>query len=75
MPVCDVCGKIVKDIRRHKERGRCGVKGRDAQGKPARYVPGTPESRLAMDGAANYATYAGTGEPADFINLKKRLKR
>jgi hypothetical protein len=75
MPVCDVCGKIVKDIRKHKERGRCGPKLRPKGQLPARFVPGTPENRLALNNAAAYATYMGTGEPADFGNLRKRKKK
>ncbi|HVP22792.1 MAG TPA: hypothetical protein VMS77_02620 [Conexivisphaerales archaeon] len=73
MPVCDVCGKVVKDLRRHKERGRCGAK-REKRSLPASFVPGTPESRLAMDSTLGPATLMGTGEPADFVNEKKRLK-
>lgn len=46
-----------------------------ALGKPARCVPGTPENKLSLDGAAIYATYMGTGEPADCVNLRKRLKK
>ena len=47
MPVCDVCGKIVNDLRRHKARGRCKGKGRrKSKGVPARFMPGTPENRL-----------------------------
>ncbi len=75
MPVCDVCGKIVKDVRRHKERGRCGIKHQPKGQLPARYVAGTPENRLALSNAAAYATYVGTGEPADFVNLRKRPKK
>ncbi|MGD0329608.1 MAG: hypothetical protein ABSB40_04075 [Nitrososphaeria archaeon] len=26
MPRCDVCGKIVKDVAKHKRRKRCGAK-------------------------------------------------
>lgn len=75
MPVCNVCGKIVKDIRKHRERGRCGKKGGKGLGKPARFVPGTPENRLALNNPGGYATYMGAGEPADFVNLRKRLKK
>jgi hypothetical protein len=75
MPVCDVCGKIVRDIRKHKERGRCGLQHRHKGQMPARYVPGTPEHRIAMDSAAGYATYMGSGEPTDFVNARKRLKK
>jgi hypothetical protein len=55
MPVCDVCGKVVKDLRRHKERGRCGVKP-ERGAMPARFVPGTPENRLALDSVGGFAT-------------------
>gem|GEM_PF-6399471 len=44
MPVCDVCGKVVKDIRRHKERGRCGKKGRNKRAQP---LPGGPDETLS----------------------------
>ncbi|MGA1975242.1 MAG: hypothetical protein ABSG92_06365 [Conexivisphaerales archaeon] len=49
MPVCDVCGKVVKDLRRHKARGRCGKKGRKKGGLPAKYRLDSPERRLSMD--------------------------
>ncbi len=74
MPVCDVCGKIVKDIRRHKERGRCGKKASHPSGVPSRFLPGTPEQRLTLDSTAGFATIGG-GEPADLVNLRKRLKK
>ena len=70
MPVCDVCGRIVKDLRRHKERGRCGVKP-ERRSLPARYTPGTPENRLSL----NNPQYVGNDEPADFANTKRRLKK
>jgi hypothetical protein len=47
MPVCDVCHKFVTDLRRHKARGRCKVKGkRKSKGVPAVLMVGTPENRL-----------------------------
>ncbi len=49
MPVCDVCGKLVKDLRRHKARGRCGKKGKKKGGLPAKYQPWSPENRLGLD--------------------------
>jgi hypothetical protein len=49
MPVCDVCGKVVKDLRRHKARGRCGKKGRKKSGLPPKYRLDSPERRLSMD--------------------------
>jgi hypothetical protein len=49
MPVCDVCGKIVKDLRRHKARGRCGKKGRKKSPLPTKYRPDQPEYRLGLD--------------------------
>ncbi len=49
MPVCDVCGKIVKDLRRHKARGRCGKKGKTTRAPPRKYQQGTPEFRLGLD--------------------------
>ena len=27
MPVCDVCGKVVNDLVKHKKRNRCSKKG------------------------------------------------
>ena len=50
MPICDVCGKDVKDLRKHKARGRCKVKGKRKSSLPPKYMPGTPENRLRMDG-------------------------
>ena len=75
MPVCDVCGKIVKDLRRHRERGRCGLKNQPRGQLPARYVAGTPENRLALSNAGGFATYVGTGEPADFVHVPKHPKK
>jgi hypothetical protein len=49
MPVCDVCGKIVKGLRRHKARGRCGKKGRKKSSLPPKYRLDSPERRLSMD--------------------------
>jgi hypothetical protein len=47
LPVCRICGKFVKDLRRHHARGRCRVKGRRrSKGVPAVLMPGTPENRL-----------------------------
>ena len=47
MPVCDVIHKLVGDLRRHKARGRCKVKGkRKSKGVPAVMMVGTPENRL-----------------------------
>ncbi len=47
--VCDIFGKIVNDLRRHKARGRCKVEGRQLSTLPAKYTPRTPENRLWMD--------------------------
>jgi hypothetical protein len=74
MPACEVCGKVVEDPHRHRERGRCGVKP-EGRSLPVRFVPGTPENRLALSNAAAYATYMGTGEPADFANVRRQLKK
>jgi hypothetical protein len=71
MPVCGVCGKIVKDLRRHKARGRCTSRERSKGGMPARFVPGTPENRLGMD--AGGFSYIGNGAPADFTGARKRM--
>jgi hypothetical protein len=49
MPVCDVCKKFVGDLRKHKARGRCKVKGKRRSTMPARFMPGTPENRLRQD--------------------------
>jgi hypothetical protein len=49
MPVCDVCKKFVGDLRKHKARGRCKVKGKRKTKMPARFLPGTPENRLRQD--------------------------
>ncbi len=46
MPVCDVCGEVVKDLRRHKARGRCGKRGRKKASLPARFRQDSPEFRL-----------------------------
>jgi hypothetical protein len=71
MPVCDACGKVVKDLRRHKARGRCSAKGHKKSTILARYVPGTPEQRLAMDAW----TFSDMGDdaPADFTGAHKRM--
>jgi hypothetical protein len=49
MPVCEVCGKVVKDLRRHKARGRCGKKGRKKGVLPPKYQQGSPQYRLGLD--------------------------
>jgi hypothetical protein len=69
MPVCEACGKIVKDLRRHRTRGRCSAKGRKKEPLLARYVTGTAENRLALDsgGFANM----GDDNVADFTPAHK----
>ncbi|MGA1975925.1 MAG: hypothetical protein ABSG92_09855 [Conexivisphaerales archaeon] len=42
MPSCDVCGKIVKDVRRHKEKGKCGKKAARPSSIPSRLLRGRP---------------------------------
>ncbi|MGA1975231.1 MAG: hypothetical protein ABSG92_06310 [Conexivisphaerales archaeon] len=49
MPVCDVCGKVVSNLRKHKERGRCGKKGTKKGNRPPKYRVGSPEFRLGLD--------------------------
>jgi hypothetical protein len=44
MPVCDVCGKVVSNLRKHKERGRCGKKGAKKIAGP---MPGSPQDTLS----------------------------
>jgi hypothetical protein len=71
MPVCEICGKVVKDLRRHRARGRCAAKGGSKSPILARYVPGTPEHRLAL----NVLTFSDMGDdaPADFTGAHKRM--
>jgi hypothetical protein len=49
MPVCDACGKVVKDLRRHKARGRYGKRGRKKSALPPKYRLDSPERRVSMD--------------------------
>jgi hypothetical protein len=71
MPVCDVCGKVVKDLRRHLARGRCSAKHRKKSTILSRYVPDTPQQRLAMD----VGTFSDMDDdaPADSTGAHKRM--
>ncbi len=42
--VCPKCGKVVKDLRKHLQRGRCKIKGRH-KSKPLP-LSTNPEERL-----------------------------